>query len=58
VRPELVATGPSQVRSWDITKLKGPWRGIWLDLYVMLDIFSGKAVWQEVHVNIHATCAE
>ena len=32
VRPELVATGPSQVWSWDITKLKGPWRGIWLDL--------------------------
>jgi len=37
VRPELVATGPSQVWSWDITKLKGPWRGLWLDLYVMLE---------------------
>ena len=44
VRPELVATGPSQVWSWDITKLKGPWRGIWFDLYVMLDIFSRKAI--------------
>jgi putative transposase len=51
VRPELVATGPSQVWSWDITKLKGPWRGIWLDLYVMLDIFSRKAIWQEVHAT-------
>ncbi|MGO9502287.1 MAG: hypothetical protein ACLPUO_12065 [Streptosporangiaceae bacterium] len=37
VRPELAATGPSQVWSWDITKLKGPWRGLWLDLYVMLE---------------------
>ncbi len=51
VRPELVATGPSQVWSWDITKLKGPWRGIWFDLYVMLDIFSRKAIWQEVHAT-------
>jgi putative transposase len=51
VRPELVATGPSRVWSWDITKLKGPWRGIWLDLYVMLDIFSRKAIWQEVHAT-------
>ena len=27
VRPELVADGPDQVWTWDITKLKGPWRG-------------------------------
>ena len=39
-RPELMADGPNQVWSWDITKLKGPWRGIWFDLYVMLDILS------------------
>jgi len=57
VRPELVATGPSQVWSWDITKLKGPWRGIWLDLYVMLDIFSRKAIWQEVHTTENAVLA-
>jgi len=57
VRPELVATGPSQVWSWDITKLKGPWRGIWLDLYVMLDIFSRKAIWQEVHATENADLA-
>jgi putative transposase len=42
VRPELVADGPDQVWTWDITKLKGPWRGTYFDLYVMLDIFSRK----------------
>jgi transposase InsO family protein len=40
VKPELVADGPSQVWSWDITKLRGPARGIWFHLYVLLDIFS------------------
>jgi putative transposase len=39
-RPELVATGPGQVWSWDITKLRGPDRGVYYDLYVVLDIFS------------------
>jgi putative transposase len=43
-RPELVATGPNQVWSWDITKLKGPLKGQYYDLMVMLDIFSRKAV--------------
>jgi putative transposase len=49
VRPELVADGPDQVWTWDITKLKGPWRGTYFDLYVMLDIFSRKSVHWEVH---------
>lgn len=39
-RPELVATRPGQVWSWDITKLRGPARGVYYDLYVVLDIFS------------------
>jgi len=39
-RPELVATKPNAVWSWDITKLKGPKRGEYYDLYVVLDIFS------------------
>ena len=39
-RPELVAHGPGAVWSWDITKLAGPGRGGWFDLYVILDIFS------------------
>jgi len=40
VRPELVARRPLVVWSWDITKLKGPKRGEYYDLYVVLDIFS------------------
>jgi len=34
VRPELVADGPDQVWSWDITKLSGPVRGLYYDAYV------------------------
>src|SRR5690606_15896173 len=44
VKPELVAHASGQVYSWDITKLRGPLRGVWYDLYVMLDIFSRYAV--------------
>jgi putative transposase len=39
-RPELVATAPKQVWSWDITKLKGPVKLVYFYLYVILDIFS------------------
>jgi putative transposase len=39
-RPELTATKPGQVWSWDITKLRGPERGVYYDLYVILDIYS------------------
>jgi putative transposase len=39
-RPELVATGPGQVWSWDITKLHGPAPGVYYDLYVVIDIYS------------------
>ena len=40
VVPELLAVRPGQVWSWDITKLRGPERGQYFDLYVILDIFS------------------
>jgi transposase InsO family protein len=43
-KPELLATKPNQVWSWDITKLKGPWKGIVFHLYVILDIFSRRVV--------------
>jgi len=39
-RPELLATAPRQVWSWDITMLRGPQPGSWYRLYVLLDIFS------------------
>jgi len=40
VIPELVATGPGQVWSWDITKMRGPTKGVWYHAYVVIDIFS------------------
>ncbi|MBK8101376.1 MAG: transposase [Planctomycetes bacterium] len=39
-RPELRATAPNQVWSWDITKLLGPEKWTYYHLYVLLDIFS------------------
>ena len=42
-KPELMADGPNQVWSWDITKLKGPARGTWYLLYVILDIFPARS---------------
>jgi len=38
--PELLATRPNQVWSWDITKLKGPMPWTYFYLYVILDIYS------------------
>ncbi len=43
-KPELLATGPNQVWSWDITKLKGPVKWTYYYLYVILDIYSRYAV--------------
>ena len=40
VKPELMAAGPNQVYSWDITKLHGPAKWTYYHLYVILDIFS------------------
>ena len=47
--PELVATGPGQVYTWDITKLAGPVKGVYYDAYVMIDIFSRYIVGAKVH---------
>jgi putative transposase len=38
--PQLLATAPNQVWSWDITKLLGPSKWVYYYLYVLLDIFS------------------
>lgn len=49
-KPELMATGPCQVWSWDITQLKGPQQGDRFYLFVMLDIFSRFVVgWMLAH---------
>lgn len=39
-KPELMATAPNQLWSWDITKLKGPATWTYFYLYVILDVFS------------------
>jgi transposase InsO family protein len=51
IRPELVATAPGQVYSWDITKLKGPTKGCYYDAYVMIDIYSRYLVGVRVHAR-------
>jgi putative transposase len=43
-RPELHATGPNQVWSWDVTKLRGPAKHEWFFLYWILDVYSRYAV--------------
>jgi putative transposase len=58
VRPELIATGPGQVFTWDITKLKGPVKGVYYDAYVMIDIYSRYIVGACVHVTETAVLAE
>jgi len=39
-KPELLATAPNQLWSWDITKLRGPVKWTFYSLYVILDVFS------------------
>jgi putative transposase len=49
-QPELLATAPNQVWSWDITKLLGPAKWTYFYLYVILDIFSRYVVgWLLAH---------
>jgi len=49
-KPELLATRPNEVWSWDITKLKGPRKWTYYYLYVILDIFSRYVVgWMLAH---------
>jgi putative transposase len=53
-QPELLATGPNQVWSWDITKLLGPKKWTYYQLYVILDIYSRYAVgWMLAHRESH-----
>jgi putative transposase len=58
VKPELLATGPNQVWSWDITKLYGPQKWSYFYLYVILDIFSRAVVGWLVAERESAALAE
>jgi putative transposase len=57
-KPELLATVPNQVWSWDITKLLGPAKWTYYYLYVILDIFSRYVTgWMVAHRE-HTDLAE
>ncbi len=56
--PELLATGPNQLWSWDITKLKGPVKWTYFYLYVILDVFSRYVVGWMVAERDSATLAQ
>lgn len=57
-KPELLATAPNQVWSWDITKLLGPVKWTYFYLYVILDLFSRYVVGWMVATRESATLAQ
>ncbi|MET9498109.1 DDE-type integrase/transposase/recombinase [Streptomyces sp. NPDC006552] len=56
--PELVATAPSQVFTWDITRAAGPAKGFWYHAYVIIDIYSRYIVGHTVEAAESAERAE
>jgi len=56
-KPELLATGPNELWSWDITKLLGPQKWTYFYLYVLLDVFSRYIVGWHVAERESATLA-
>jgi len=57
-KPELLAKTSNQVWSWDITKLRGPRRGEYFDLYVIIDIYSRYVVGWTVEATETAELAK
>jgi putative transposase len=58
VKPELVAGAPNEVWSWDITKLAGPYKWTWFQLYTILDVYSRYVVGWLVAPRESAVLAE
>jgi putative transposase len=58
VKPELLATQPNTLWSWDITKLLGPAKWTYFYLYVILDVFSRYVVGWMVAPCESATLAD
>lgn len=55
-KPRVVATAPNQVWVWDISRLRGPAKGMWFYLYVIWDLWSRKIVgWIIDHVETAET---
>src|SRR3981081_459556 len=57
-KPELLATQPNELWSWDITKLLGPTKWTYFYLYVILDVFSRYVVGWMVAPRESAVLAE
>jgi len=57
-KPELLATAPNQLWSWDITKLRGPAKWTYYYLYVILDVFSRYVVGWMIATHEDAELAE
>jgi len=58
VKPELLASAPNQVWSWDISKLRGPAKWTYYYLYVILDIYSRYVVGWMVATRESAALAD
>ncbi len=56
--PELMARSHNELWSWDITKLKGPAKWVYYNLYVIMDVFSRYVVGWMVSHRESATLAE
>ncbi len=56
-KPELLATRPNELWSWDVSKLKGPAKWTWFYLYVILDVFSRYIVGWTVQYRENAQLA-
>jgi putative transposase len=57
-RPELLATKPNQLWSWDITKLKGPKKWTYYYLYKIMDVYTKYVVGWMVAYRESAELAE
>ncbi|MBK6311250.1 MAG: transposase family protein [Candidatus Microthrix sp.] len=57
-RPRVVATAPNMVWVWDISRIPGPAKGVWFYLYLVMDLWSRKAVGWCVDIEETAAVAE
>jgi putative transposase len=57
-KPELLASRPNELWSWDVSKLKGPAKWTWFYLYVILDVFSRYIVSWTVQYRENAQLAK
>jgi putative transposase len=57
-KPELLATGPNQLWSWDITKLRGPTKWTYYYLYTIIDVYSRYVVGWMIADRESATLAK